>query len=135
MEYFIYISNVISFPIFLSKNNLSHTPFPYFYEVLPYQPIHFCLTALLSFSYTRESSLIYQAPVNKHFLASAIMSRFGVCRRDGSLSRVVSGLAFLQSLLHSLSLYFFKTGAILGLQFSLKQAHKSLHIDSSRFSQ
>jgi hypothetical protein len=30
----------------------------------------------------------YQTPVSKSFLASAIVSGFGVCRWDGSLDRV-----------------------------------------------
>jgi hypothetical protein len=34
------------------------------------------------------------------FLASAVVSRFGVCRLDRSLGRVVSGWPFLQSLFH-----------------------------------
>jgi hypothetical protein len=46
---------------------------------------------------------LYQAPVNKHFLASTAVSGFGICMWDGS---PVSGWPFLQSLLHSLSLYF-----------------------------
>jgi hypothetical protein len=36
---FIYISNVISLPSFLSKNPLSHPPFPCIYEGAP-SPIH-----------------------------------------------------------------------------------------------
>ena len=46
------------------------------------------------------------APVSKHFLASAIVSGFGVCMWDGSPGGAVSGWPFLQSLLHTLSLYF-----------------------------
>jgi hypothetical protein len=57
---------------------------------------------------------LYQTPVNKHFLATAVVSGFGVCRQDGSPCGTVSGWPFLQSLLHSLSLYFLLTGAILG---------------------
>ena len=49
---------------------------------------------------------LYQAPVSKHFLASAIVSGFGVCMWDGSPGGAVSGWPFLQSLLYSLSLYF-----------------------------
>jgi hypothetical protein len=49
---------------------------------------------------------LYQAPVSKHFLASAIVSGFGVCRWDGSLGGTVSKWPFLQSLLYSLSLHF-----------------------------
>jgi hypothetical protein len=56
----------------------------------------------------------YQAPTSKHFLTLAIVSRFGVCIWDGSLGGKVSGWPPLLSLLHSLSLYFLYTGAILG---------------------
>jgi hypothetical protein len=56
---------------------------------------------------------LYQAPVNKLFLASAIVSGFGVCRLDGSLGGAVSEWLFLQSLLHSLSLHFLLTRGIL----------------------
>ena len=48
----------------------------------------------------------YQAPVSKYFLASAIVTEFGGCIWDGSLGGAVSRWPFLQSLLHSLSLYF-----------------------------
>jgi hypothetical protein len=34
---------------------------------------------------------LYQAPVSKHFLASAIVSGFGVCRWGGSLGGAISG--------------------------------------------
>ena len=34
---------------------------------------------------------LYQVPVSKCFLASAIVSGFGVCRWDGSLGGVISG--------------------------------------------
>ena len=40
----------------------------------------------------------YQAPVSKNFLASAIVSGFGVCMWDGSPGGAVSGWPFLQSL-------------------------------------
>jgi hypothetical protein len=49
---------------------------------------------------------LYQAPVSKYFLASAIVSVFGVCIWDGSPGRAVSGWPFLRSLLHTLSPYF-----------------------------
>jgi hypothetical protein len=39
-------------------------------------------------------------------LASTIVSGFGVCMWDGSPYVAVSGWHFLQSLLHSLTLYF-----------------------------
>jgi hypothetical protein len=50
-----------------------------------------------------------KAPVNifsKNFLASAIVSGFGVCMWDGSTGGSVSGWPFLLSLLYSLPLYF-----------------------------
>jgi hypothetical protein len=56
---------------------------------------------------------LYQAPVSKHFLTSATVSGFGVCRWDGSVGGAVSGSCFLQSLLHSLSLHSLETGAVL----------------------
>jgi len=55
----------------------------------------------------------YQAPVSKHSLASAIVTRLGGCIWDESPIGAGSGWPFLQSLLHSLPLYFPK-GAILG---------------------
>ena len=60
---------------------------------------------------------LYQAPVSKHFLASAIVSGFDVCRCDGSQSGAVSGWPFLQSLLHFLSLHFLYIGTILNWKF------------------
>ena len=52
--------------------------------------------------------LLYQALVSKLFLASAMVSGFGVCKWDGYLGGGVSGWPFLQSLLHSLSLISFR---------------------------
>jgi hypothetical protein len=49
---------------------------------------------------------LYQAPVSKYFLASAIVSWFGVCMWDGSPGWPDSGWPFLQSLLYFLSLHF-----------------------------
>jgi hypothetical protein len=49
---------------------------------------------------------LYQAPISKHFLAPAIVSGFGICIWDGSPGGTVSGWPFLQSLFHTLSLYF-----------------------------
>jgi hypothetical protein len=46
----------------------------------------------------------YQAVVSKHLLSSAIVSRFGIYRWDGSLVGVVSGWPFLLSLLSLLTL-------------------------------
>jgi hypothetical protein len=55
---------------------------------------------------------LYWAPVSKHFLASAIVPGFGVCRWDICLGVAVSGCPFHQSLLHSLSLHFLLMGEI-----------------------
>jgi hypothetical protein len=49
---------------------------------------------------------LYQSPVSKHFLSSAIVSGFSVCSWDTSLGGAVSRWPFLQSLLHFLFLYF-----------------------------
>jgi hypothetical protein len=65
--------------------------------------IHICIGQDLAELLRRQ---LYQAPVSKHFLASAMVSGFGVCMWDGSPGGAVSGWPFLQSLLHSLSLYF-----------------------------
>jgi len=46
------------------------------------------------------------APVSKYFLASAIVTGFGGSIRDGFPGQAISGWSFLQSLLHSLYLYF-----------------------------
>jgi hypothetical protein len=51
---------------------------------------------------------LYQASVSKSFLASAIVSGFGVCGWDGSLGGAVSWWLFLQSLFHSLSFISFR---------------------------
>lgn len=48
----------------------------------------------------------YQVTVSKHFLAPAVVIRFGYCIWDGSPDGSVSGWPFLQSLFQSLSLYF-----------------------------
>jgi hypothetical protein len=48
----------------------------------------------------------YQAPVSKHSLAFSIVSQFGVCIWDGPPGGEVSGWPFLQSRVHTLSLYF-----------------------------
>jgi hypothetical protein len=52
------------------------------------------------------SGQLYQGPVNKCFLASAIVFGVGGCIWDRSPGWAVSGWPFLQSLLHSLSLHF-----------------------------
>jgi hypothetical protein len=80
-------------------------------SVLPLTPqsdgwaasIHICISQDMAEPLRRQ---LYQAPVGKHFLASAIVSGFGVCMWDGSPGGAVSGWPFLQSLFHSLSLYF-----------------------------
>jgi hypothetical protein len=51
----------------------------------------------------RASQETYQAPISKHFLASAIVTGFGGCIWDGAPGGAVSGWPFLQSLLHPLS--------------------------------
>jgi hypothetical protein len=48
---------------------------------------------------------LYETPVSKHFLASAIVSGFAVCRWDASQAGPVSGWPFFQSLLHSVPAY------------------------------
>ena len=50
------------------------------------------------------SRQLYQSPVSKLLLASAIVSGFGGCLWDGSPGGAVSGWSFLQSLLQTLSL-------------------------------
>jgi hypothetical protein len=40
---------------------------------------------------------LYQAPVTKHFLASEVVSGFGVCMWNGSPGGAISGWSFLQS--------------------------------------
>ena len=65
--------------------------------------IRLCICQALAEPLRRQP---YQAPVSNHFWASTIASRFGVCVWDGSPDGAVSGWPFLQSLLHTLSLYF-----------------------------
>jgi len=65
--------------------------------------IHICISRALA---EPLRGCPYLAPVNKHFLASAIVTGFGGCIWNGSSGRSVSGWPFLQSLLHSMSLYF-----------------------------
>ena len=63
--------------------------------------IHFCIRQALTDPLRRQ---LYQSPVSKLLLASAIVSGFGGCLWDGSPGGAVSGWSFLQSLLHTLSL-------------------------------
>jgi len=66
--------------------------------------LQLCISQALAEPLRRQ---LYQAPEVMHFLASAIVSGFGVCIWDGSPGGAVSGWPFLQSLLYTLSLYFF----------------------------
>jgi hypothetical protein len=50
---------------------------------------------------------LYQTPVSKHFLASTIVSWFDDCIWDRFPGGAISEWPFLQSLLHTLSPYFF----------------------------
>jgi hypothetical protein len=63
--------------------------------------INFCICQALTEPLRRQ---LYQPPVSKLLLVSAIVSEFGGCLWDGSPSGAISGWLFLQSLLHSLSL-------------------------------
>jgi hypothetical protein len=65
--------------------------------------IHICICQSLAEALRRQ---LYQAPVSIHFLASTIVSGFGVCIWDGSPSGTISGWPFHQFLLHTLSSYF-----------------------------
>ena len=58
--------------------------------------IHFCICQALAEPLRRQ---LYQAPVSRLLLASAIVSGFGGCLWDGSPGGAVSGWSFLQSLL------------------------------------
>jgi hypothetical protein len=64
--------------------------------------IHFCIYQVLAEPLRRQ---LYQAPVSKNLLTSTIVSGFADCMCDGSPDGAVSGWSFLQSLLHTLSLY------------------------------
>ena len=69
-------------------------------------PVVGCKHPCLYLSGSGRDSLLYQAPVSKHFLAFTVVLRFGVHISDGPIHRTVSGWPFLQSLLHTLSTYF-----------------------------
>ena len=61
---------------------------------LPYLTVSTCIyIGQVLVEFLREQ--LYQAPVSKHFLASAIVSGFGVSMCDGSLGGAVSGRPFL----------------------------------------
>jgi hypothetical protein len=64
--------------------------------------IHFCICEALAVPLQRE---LYQAPVSKHLLASTTVSGFGDCKWDGNPGESVSRWSFIQSLLHTFSLY------------------------------
>ena len=76
--------------------------------------IHICVGKDLAKSLRKH---LCQAPLSKHLLASAIVPGLGGCIWDISPCGAVSGWLFLQSLLHSLSLYFLSTWTILGQIF------------------
>jgi hypothetical protein len=63
-----------------------------------------CISQVLAESLRGQ---LYKAPVNKSFLASAIVLGFGVCKWDESLFGAVSGWPFPQSLLYFLFLVIF----------------------------
>jgi hypothetical protein len=56
--------------------------------------IHFCISQALAEPLSRQ---LYQVPVSKLLLASAIVSGFGGCLWDGPPGGTVSGWSFLQS--------------------------------------
>jgi hypothetical protein len=62
---------------------------------------HFCICQALEEPLRRQ---LYQVPVCKLLLESAIVSGFGGCLWDRSPSGAVSGWSFLQSLFQTLSL-------------------------------
>ena len=64
--------------------------------------IHVCICQALAETLRRQ---LYEAPVSKHFLASTIVTGFGVCIWDCSTGGAVSGWIFLQALAHPLSIY------------------------------
>jgi hypothetical protein len=60
--------------------------------------IHFCICQALAEPLRRQ---LYQVPVSKHLLASAVASGCDVCISDGSPGGEISRWPFLQSLLYS----------------------------------
>ena len=66
------------------------------------ESICLCICQALSEPLRRQP---HQAPVSKHFLASTIVSGFGVYMWDGYQSGAVSGWPFLQALIFTLSPY------------------------------
>jgi len=68
------------------------------------ESIRLCICQALAEPLRRQ---LYRAPVSTHFLASAMLSGFDGCVWAGSPGGSVSGWSFLQSLLQTLSQYFF----------------------------
>jgi hypothetical protein len=66
------------------------------------ESIHLCICLVLAEPLKRVSC---QASVRKHLLASTTASGFGDCIWNEAPGDAVSGWSFLQSLLHTLSLY------------------------------
>jgi hypothetical protein len=73
-----------------------------------------CINKALAEPFRRHP---YQAPVSKHFLASAIGTGFGGCIWDGYPGGLFSGWPFLQSLLHSILAVFSLDSINFGLKF------------------
>jgi hypothetical protein len=82
--------------------------------------IHSCICQALPEPLRRQ---LYQVPISINLLASTIVSGFGDCIWDGS-SGTVSGWSFLQSLLHSLSVYNPPMGILFPL---LRRTEVSIH--------
>ena len=76
--------------------------------------IHICVGKDLAKSLRKH---LYQAPLSKHLLASAIVPGLGGCIWDISPCGAGSEWLFLQTMLYSLSLYFLSTWTILGQNF------------------
>jgi hypothetical protein len=78
--------NSYCYPFYGAANLFSNLgPFSSFFTrdavLSPAVSIYFCICQALAEPFTRQ---VYQAPVNKHFLASTIVSGFGDCVWDGS---------------------------------------------------
>lgn len=87
----------------------SYSPTPNFSIGVPMlSPMFDCLYPQPYWSGSRRAvwGHLYQEPVSKCFLGSAIVPKVCVCRWDGSQCRAVSDWAFLHSVPHILSLHF-----------------------------
>ena len=93
--------------------------------------IRLCFCQALANTLRRQ---LYQASVSKHFLSSTIVSGFGDCIWDGSPDGTVPGWSFLQSLLHTLSLYF-QVVAIINKAAIKIEEHVSLFYVGPSFAQ